>query len=361
MRPFYVTTLRLLERAGVKYVIGADSLVGLSEDDLFKYSSDLVVFVYPSQIFKMFVAGVAMLFHGIVLKPKLDAGNLFYRVRYKPTLFTKLPYSVRVSRMKDTADGYSTYLGGRQRLFRRDDLSPEYCSYRGHELPVPVELDSFVETYRDSLLSRYYQHHAVSLGLESEEEVVEFLYSVSKVLDEMNVDYWIEGGTLLGAVRDGKLIPWDHDLDLGMKFTTDRAMKELIRRLKESFYVSVKGFAPREDIWQLGDYRLLKIYPKRLLLLKEKLCLDLFVYYRKTLPGTQEEAYLYCVWGHNAYHRTEHLDALESMEFYGRQIPIPGSTERFLETKYGADWRTPKKRWNVALDDGSIHREEQDG
>jgi len=49
------------------------------------------------------------------------------------------------------------------------------------------------------------------------------------------------------------------------------------------------------------------------------------------------------------------------MEFYGRQIPVPGSTERFLETKYGADWRTPKKRWNVALDDGSIHREEQDG
>jgi hypothetical protein len=171
MRPCYVTTLRLLERAGVKYVIGADSLVGLSEDDLFKYSSDLVVFVYPSQIFKMFVAGAAMLFHGIVLKPKLDAGNLFYRVRCKPTLFTKLPYSVRVSRMKETADGYSTYLGGRQRLFRRDDLSLEYCSYRGHELPVPVELASFVETYRDSLLSRYYQHHAVSLGSESEEEV----------------------------------------------------------------------------------------------------------------------------------------------------------------------------------------------
>ena len=266
-----------------------------------------------------------------------------------------------LSGLKETTDGCSIYLGGMQRHFKRDDLPIEYCTYRGYELPVPVELDSFVETYRDSLLSRYYQHHAVSLGSESEEEVVEFLYSVSKILNETNVDYWIEGGTLLGAVRDGKLIPWDHDLDLGMKFTTDREMKELIRRLKGSFYVSVKGFSTKENIWQLGDYRLLKVYPKRLLFLKEKLCLDLFVYYRKTLPGTQEEAYLYCVWGHNAYHRTEHFDALDRIEFYGRQIPVPGSTEQFLETKYGADWRTPKKRWNVALDDGSIHREEQDG
>jgi lipopolysaccharide cholinephosphotransferase len=360
MRPFYLTTLRFLKKAGVKHVIGADSLVGLSEDELFKYASDLIVFVYPGQALRMLVAGIAMLFHGIVLKPKQDAGNLFYKVRHKPTLFTKSSYSMRLCVVRETDDGYSVFLGGMERRFKQSDLSVEYRTWDGHELPVPVDLDSFVERHRDSLLSRYYQHYDVSLGPESEEEVIRFLYSVSDVLNEAEVDYWIEGGTLLGAVRDGKLIPWDHDLDLGMKFTTDRDMKKLVRRLKRRFYVSVKGFPQKEGIWQLGNYRLLKVYPTRLLFLKKKLCLDLFVYYRGTPPGSQEEAYLYCVWGRNAYHQTEHFDTLGRMEFYGGQIPVPGGTEQFLETKYGADWRTPKRRWNVALDDGSIHRDDQE-
>lgn len=361
MRPFYSTTLRLLSRAGVKHIIGAESLVGLSEGEPLKYSSDLCVFIYPRQQLRMLAAGLAMLFHGIVLKPKRDAGNLFYRVRHKPTLFTKSSYAMRLSIMRETDDGYSVYLGGMERRFTQDDPSVEHRACDGHELPVPVDLDSFVEGHRDGLLSRYYQHYDVSLGPESAGEVVQFLYEVSDALNELEVDYWIEGGTLLGAVRDGKLIPWDHDLDLGMKFTTDGDMKKLIRRLKKTFHVSVKGFPRREGVWQLGDYRLLKIHQKKLLFLKEKLCLDLFVYYRGALPGTREEAYLYCVWGRNAYHRTEHFDTLDEIEFYGRRIPVPGGTERFLETKYGADWRTPKKRWNVALDDGSIHREEQDG
>jgi hypothetical protein len=31
---------------------------------------------------------------------------------------------------------------------------------------------------------------------------------------------------------------------------------------------------------------------------------------------------------------------------------------KFIEVKYGADWRTPIKEWNVALDDGSIYQED---
>ena len=43
------------------------------------------------------------------------------------------------------------------------------------------------------------------------------LYDVTKILTDCNISYWIDGGTMLGAVRHQSLIPWDDDVDLGVK------------------------------------------------------------------------------------------------------------------------------------------------
>jgi len=47
-----------------------------------------------------------------------------------------------------------------------------------------------------------------------EKAAVEALKEVKEVLDEYNIEFWLDLGTLLGAVRSGKFIPWDHDIDL---------------------------------------------------------------------------------------------------------------------------------------------------
>ena len=166
----------------------------------------------------------------------------------------------------------------------------------------------------------------------------------------------MEGGTLLGALRDQKLIPWDHDLDFGMRFQSNKQMKQLIRKLRRQFYVSVKDFPKTDKIWSLGDYRVLKIYPRKFWFFKEELCLDLFIYYEGHVPELDEPVYKYVVWNRNAFHRKEFLEKTESITFYGKDIPVPSNPEKFIEVKYGADWRTPKKEWNVALNDGSIYK-----
>ena len=43
---------------------------------------------------------------------------------------------------------------------------------------------------------------------------LELLKVIDKVAKENNIDYWIDGGTLLGAVRHGGFIPWDDDVDV---------------------------------------------------------------------------------------------------------------------------------------------------
>lgn len=56
----------------------------------------------------------------------------------------------------------------------------------------------------------------------------QMMSDIDNTLNELKIEYWIDGGTLLGAVRHGGIIPWDDDLDLGILKTDNNRFKRCV-------------------------------------------------------------------------------------------------------------------------------------
>ena len=161
-------------------------------------------------------------------------------------------------------------------------------------------------------------------------------------------------GTLLGAVRDGKFIPWDHDVDLGIIYKNQEEINQLILSLKKNYYVRALKFKNDPDVWNLGEYRIIKVYNKKGVLDRQELGLDIFIFYLSTLDNKKDKVYKYGVWGKNAFYPENLLSEFSTLSFYGRVYSVPKNINQFLKFKYGEDWKTPKKNWSTVLNDKSL-------
>ena len=179
------------------------------------------------------------------------------------------------------------------------------------------------------------------------------LKDVCTILENSDIPYVLEAGTLLGVIRENRLLPWDNDLDVTI--TADAAQKLLAIRWK--FWLA--GYRTRirrykEDLppFKKGQVRILKIQTRKFLILKKYSLLDIFVKY------PVEDDYCWMVAPENPVLKAvpkKYYDLRTKYEFDDKMYWVPEDYEGFLEYSYG-DWRTPVKEWEFRLGDNCVRK-----
>lgn len=152
-------------------------------------------------------------------------------------------------------------------------------------------------------------------------DAVEVMKKGCKLLDELNVKYCLADGTLLGVIRDNRLIPHDTDIDIAVLHPVD-ANKIETEFVKNGFKVGRRA-AFKGNIQQIVFYT-------------ESNCLFDIIFY--TQIG--DEVYNFCERDFYFQHHFVNYETVVPHEFEGHTFYIPQYAENWLEMTYG-DWRTP--------------------
>lgn len=159
------------------------------------------------------------------------------------------------------------------------------------------------------------------------------LYILDKVFHQNNIEYWMEGGTMLGAVRHKGIIPWDDDGDVQIWKKDENKFKQLKSifasydmiimptwfgyKIFFSYGRSIKGFEwlyPAIDIFIMEDKNGKVVY---------------------SYPKAQK------VFG-KCYFETASMYPLERYRFGSFELTGVSrkAFKKYFDTCYGSDWST---------------------
>lgn len=173
----------------------------------------------------------------------------------------------------------------------------------------------------------------------------EVLMEADAVFKELNINYWLDFGTLLGAIREGTFIKHDFDLDLGM-YLYDHSV-EIEKCFKKHGFKKIKDFTidngkyGREETYEYLGVQI-----------------DLFFYTQKTkkeayyhdfmpLSGMSRDKTILELGGLRPREITLALEEIKYIDFLGKKYPIPSPAKNHLRDRYGEDFMVENKSWSL--------------
>ncbi len=94
---------------------------------------------------------------------------------------------------------------------------------------------------KNSFLEQYKQQQLRRCQLKQ----LAMLQEIDRICQKHHIGYWLDGGTLLGAVRHGGFIPWDDDIDIAMREEDlQRFVKVAPQELPETMFLQSRATEP---------------------------------------------------------------------------------------------------------------------
>ncbi len=175
----------------------------------------------------------------------------------------------------------------------------------------------------------------------SVEKLEHQLLDIIDFLDEEGIDYHLEGGVLLGVVREQRLLPWDKDTDIAiMRTDLPRLVEALPKIRKRGWRISIRRHKRENEFTDIESISIIKIKDRKFGILAGDHVLDLFV---KTQKGDQA---FWLAGGNVLRASMSHFTGYETIRWRDRDVKVPLDYRNYLTKKYG-DWSVVVKEWNV--------------
>ena len=187
-----------------------------------------------------------------------------------------------------------------------------------------------------------------------ERVVIENLSSLTRILEDNNIHFWLHAGTLLGYIRSGKkhLLTKDLDVDLLIWEESFKGLLEIVSELRERYTVQVYKdkitIEARGFNGSIGCYRAEGPLAIRYTIAIKNRFGSLL--YRIILRLKRRALIHFLLWlGYvaKAVHPSKkmidlkYFKNLKKINLFGVSINIPADTVGYLEFKYGRGWKTP--------------------
>lgn len=143
---------------------------------------------------------------------------------------------------------------------------------------------------------------------------------VSDVFRQNEVNAWLINGTLLGAIRDGALIPYDSDCDIGIMGNKPVAIRNSLEQLIGLGFEIVRVTQREQGISLMRN--------------DEYIDVSLYSFERVFF-----RRYLVSSWGAAEPYRM--VRDLRTLSFQEHTFLVPARSQQLLEFWYGPSWRNP--------------------